>query len=143
MVNGATNPAFPRAILDDTALFDCLLKVIIFGSFREFRNGLILGPEMITFGDRNSPPGSLLVPGSPSGCQCYEISPVAQGSQDTLTLTRTQTRARTPSLAELPLHFFSGSEISLFSSERSRLGQKDFKQGKPTAHYLPILSLFQ
>ena len=47
----ATKPAFQQAIPHVGVVFCPLLKVVIFGSFGESRNGLIWGPEMVSFGD--------------------------------------------------------------------------------------------
>ena len=46
------NPAFQQAIPHGTVVFGLLPKVVIFGSSWESRNGLIWGPEMVSFGDR-------------------------------------------------------------------------------------------
>ena len=46
-------PAFSRAIPHVVVGITLLLKVVIFGSFWESRNGLIWGPEMVPFGSRN------------------------------------------------------------------------------------------
>ena len=50
MCQDGTNPPFSRAIPHVGLVFCSLLKVVIFGSFRESRNGLIRGPEMVPFG---------------------------------------------------------------------------------------------
>ena len=47
----ATKPPFSQAIPNVGLVFCSLLKVVIFGSFGESRNGLIWGPEMVPFGD--------------------------------------------------------------------------------------------
>ena len=44
-------PAFQQAIPHVVVGITPLLKVVIFGSFGESRNGLIWGPEMVPFGD--------------------------------------------------------------------------------------------
>ncbi len=51
MVQDGANPAFQQAIPHVGLVFCPLLKVVIFGSFGESRNGLIWGPEMVPFGD--------------------------------------------------------------------------------------------
>ena len=45
-------PAFQQAIPHGMDGIDSLLQVVIFGSSWESRNGLIWGPEMVSFGDR-------------------------------------------------------------------------------------------
>ena len=45
------NPAFSRAIPHVVVGITPFPKVVIFGSFGESRNGLIWGPEMVSFGD--------------------------------------------------------------------------------------------
>ena len=44
--------AFQQAILHGMDGIDSLLQVVIFGSSWESRNGLIWGPEMVSFGDQ-------------------------------------------------------------------------------------------
>ena len=51
MCQDCTNPAFSRAIPHVGLGITPLLKVVIFGSVGESRNGLIWGPEMVPFGD--------------------------------------------------------------------------------------------
>ena len=46
------NPAFQQAIPHAMDGIGQLLQVVIFGSSWESRNGLIWGPEMVSFGDR-------------------------------------------------------------------------------------------
>ena len=47
------NPAFQQAIPHGMDGIGQLFQVVIFGSSWESRNGLIWGPEMVSFGDRN------------------------------------------------------------------------------------------